>query len=253
MNARLRLALFLPAAAALAALLVWSFSGLPRFGDYRGPYGDLVNARGVPERHATNMATAVNFDYRGFDTLGEEYILFAAVIGLALLLREARGEIEEDPAEYAEDRRVPRPTLAVRVTGLVLVAATNLFGLYVVAHAQQTPGGGFQGGAILGTACLLVYLTLGYREFRAVSPRMMLDIGEGFGAAMYVLVGLAALVVGGAFLENILALGKTGQVFSAGTIPVINVAVGLEVAGGIILMFVEFLKQTRKPSERKGP
>ena len=46
----------------------------------------------VPERHATAVVTAINFDYRGFDTMGEEFILFAAVLGLALLLREPREE-----------------------------------------------------------------------------------------------------------------------------------------------------------------
>ena len=48
---------------------------------------------------------------------------------------------------------------------------------------------------------------------------------------------------------NCLPLGKTGNLFSAGMIPIINVAVGLEVAGGFVLMFVEFLKDTRKPSQ----
>ena len=69
----------------------------------------MINAVAVAERHLTNMATAVNFDYRGFDTLGEEYILFAAVTGLALLLRQARGEIEDEPRPAAADREVPPP------------------------------------------------------------------------------------------------------------------------------------------------
>ena len=64
-----------------------------------------------------------------------------------------------------------------------------MFGVYIVAHAHLTPGGGFQGGAILGTACLLVYLAVGYREFRAVSPKRMLDLAEAAGAGGYVLIG----------------------------------------------------------------
>jgi hypothetical protein len=42
--------------------------GLPTFGHYPGPYGDLLNAVGTSERHATNIVTLVNFDYRGCDT-----------------------------------------------------------------------------------------------------------------------------------------------------------------------------------------
>ena len=133
-----------------------------------------------------------------------------------------------------------------------LLGATVLFGIYVVVHAHLTPGGGFQGGAILGTACLLVYLVIGYREFRAVSPRLLLDVAEAAGAGAYALIGLATMLASGVFLMNTLPLGKTGDLVSAGTVPPINLAVGLEVAGGFILLFAEFLKDTRKPSARKS-
>ncbi len=105
MNTPVRMALFLTAAAGFAALLAWGMWGLPDFGDYRGPYGDVINAVAVPERHLTNMASAVNFDYRGFDTLGEEYILFTAVVGLALLLRQGAARLRTSRAR-------PPPTAA---------------------------------------------------------------------------------------------------------------------------------------------
>ena len=98
MSAGGRLFLFLAAAAGFAAFLLWGLAGLPAFADYRGPYGDLINAVAPAERHLTNMASAVNFDYRGVDTLGEEYILFAAVTGLALLLRKGAGRSRTNPA-----------------------------------------------------------------------------------------------------------------------------------------------------------
>ena len=63
---------------------------LPPWGDYRGPYGDVISRVGVYERHATDAVNAINYDYRGFDTLGEEFILFTAVIGVMMLLRREK-------------------------------------------------------------------------------------------------------------------------------------------------------------------
>src|SRR5215212_3261045 len=86
MTRRGRIALCAVGLAGLAALLVWGVVGLEPFGHYPGPYGTLLNAAEPDERHAANVVAAVVFDYRGFDTLGEELILFCAVMGLAFLL-----------------------------------------------------------------------------------------------------------------------------------------------------------------------
>ena len=141
---------------------------------------------------------------------------------------------------------------ALRWLGLIAAGVTNLFGIYLVIHAHLTPGGGFQGGAILGTACLIVFVTIGYSSFRRVSPRVSIVFGEAVGAGAYALIGVATMLAGGAFLQNLLPLGQTGKLFSAGTVPVINFAVGLEVSGGFILMFTEFLKETRKRSYKEN-
>ena len=71
----------MPALGAVGVFLFWGLSGLPPFGHYHGRYGHLINGIALPQRHATNAVTAVVFDYRGFDTLGEEFILFTAVLG----------------------------------------------------------------------------------------------------------------------------------------------------------------------------
>ena len=92
MTLRIRRVVFLMAGGVLAILLLWGFGGLPTFGHYRGPYGDILNRVSVPERHVTDVVTAVNFDYRGVDTMGEEFIFFAAVLGVAIILRAQRDE-----------------------------------------------------------------------------------------------------------------------------------------------------------------
>jgi multicomponent Na+:H+ antiporter subunit B len=235
-TARVRLAVFLPAAAGLAALLVWGVAGLPGFGGYHGPYGTILDRVALGERHATNVVTAVVFDYRGFDTMGEELILFASVMGLALLLREIEDEGRGRPrAGFGGD--------GVRAVTALLVAPLVVLGLGVVAHGPLTPGGGFQGGVLLAGALVLVYLAGDYRSFREVSPRRLVDAADGAGAAAYVVAGLVALGLGDAFLENFLPLGERGSLASAGSIPVLNTAVGLEVAAAFVLLVTELLEE----------
>jgi multicomponent Na+:H+ antiporter subunit B len=203
----------------------------------------VLNAVAVGERKATNVVAAVTFDYRGVDTMGEEYILFAAVVGV-IVLRAQREETEQPPDEDAADRRAPGTSNAVRALGLALVGPVVLFGIYVVAHGHLSPGGGFQGGVVLATGALLVYLSGEYVTLRKVRPVALIDLAEGSGAAGYVAIGFLGLAAGAAFLENVLPLGQPGALLSAGTMPLINLAVGLEVAGGFVLLLSEFLEQT---------
>ena len=225
----------------MAGLLIWAVTGLPGFGKYPGPYGDVLNSVAVFERHVTNVVTAVNFDYRALDTMGEEYILFAAAIGVMVLLREQRGEphyrLPEHP--HAPIKR----SEAARWIGLGFIGVLILFGIYIVIHAQLTPGGGFQGGAILGTASVLVYLTTGERIYRQVTPKFLVEIAVCAGAGGYALIGIVTLMAGGAFLQNLLPLGNTGELASSGTIWLINFSVGLEVSAAFSMLYLEFIKE----------
>ena len=244
MNVRARKVMFALAAAGTAALLLWGLAGLPGFGHYRGPYGTALDRVAVPERHTTNVVSAVNFDYRGIDTVGEEFILFVAVMAVSMLLRAQRREHEEFRRAMADPLALTGASDAVRVAGVVLVGPTVLLGLYVVAHGHTTPGGGFQGGTILAAAPVLTYLVGRYVAFRRLDPIWLLDVGEGAGAGGFVVIGLVGLFAGMAFLQNVWPLGQPGSVFSAGTLPAINVSVGLEVGAGMVLVVFEFLEQS---------
>jgi multicomponent Na+:H+ antiporter subunit B len=127
--------------------------------------------------------------------------------------------------------------------GLVLVGPTVVMGLYVVAHGLLTPGGGFQGGVATASGLVLIYAAGRYSSYRASSPRALVDLAEGAGAAAYVAVGIAALIAGSAFLENVLDLGTTGTLASGGTITVLNTATGLEVTAAIVLISHEFIEE----------
>jgi multicomponent Na+:H+ antiporter subunit B len=241
---RLRRVVFLLAGSVLAGLMAWGFGVLPHFGTARGPYGDLLNQLSVPQRHITDVVTAVNFDYRGFDTLGEEFIFFAAVLGVVLILRAQHDEGPGHIADYATGRAVPPTSDAVRVLGLGLTPPTVLFGIYVVAHGHLTPGGGFQGGVILATGVLLIYLAGEFVDLHGLYTDTALERAEAVGAGGYIAIGLLGLLTGSSFLANVLPYGTTGQLFSAGTVPLINLAVGLEIAAGLVLLLTAFLRQT---------
>jgi multicomponent Na+:H+ antiporter subunit B len=235
-----RLTTFLIAAAGFIAFFAWASFGLNPFGHYPGPYGDIVNAISVPELHVTDMATAVNFDIRAFDTLGEEFMFFAAVAGTLLIMRHLREEHEEDQ-NGAEDYDVD-PSDAVRMAGAIGCGALIVFGVYLVLHAQLTPGGGFQGGAVIGTAALLIYLSYGFGVYRRLSPKPWMELAHATGAGGYVAVGLAGMI-GGAFLKNVLPHGSLHHLASGGTIPLISGLVGLEIAAGFAGIFFEFINQ----------
>jgi len=72
------------------------------------------------------------------------------------------------------------------------------------------------------------------------------------GAGGFVAVGVIGLIAGGVYLQNVVPLGPVGTVYSAGTIPLINLAVGLEVGSGFLLMLSEFLAQTLRIRARRG-
>lgn len=245
MNGRARAAVGAAGIVGLILFLAIGFSGLPLSGHYPGPYGDVVAPLAVFARNTTDAVSAVNFDFRGLDTLGEEFILFTSALGVALLLRQSEDGSQEKGERHdrAPGHSAPPISDAVRTFGAATVGVTVLFGLYVVSHGAISPGGGFQGGVILATAPLVVYLCSTPAVFGQIAPRRLVEGAEALGAAGYALLGGLGLLAGGAFLQNVVPLGKTGTLSGGGTILLINLSVGLEVAGGIVLLMVAFLDE----------
>jgi multicomponent Na+:H+ antiporter subunit B len=237
-----RILLFLPLAG-FAALLSYAVTALPPSQAPPGPLSDVILRSVVGERHVTNAVSAVNFDYRALDTVGEESILFAAVIGATLLLRSLRREEHDrgDPSDPAEDRHVIPPSDAVRICALLLTGITVAFGLYIIAHGQLTPGGGFQGGVVLATVPLFVYLAGGRHALQNVASEKLVHWGEAVGIAGFIAMGLVGLIFGGAFLQNVVPLGPEDKIYSGGSIALVNLATGLAVAAGFVLLVHEFL------------
>lgn len=243
MTRRWRLGLFAIAGSGLAAVLVIGFTGLPDFGDYHGVYGRVINGIGVGVRHGTDLITALNFDFRAFDTLGEEFILFASVLGVVLILRQLRDEGKEAHAEEAEEHSFAGASAALRALALALVPAIIAIGVYIVVHGQITPGGGFQGGVILASAPLAMFIAGRYMRMRVVTPKVLVELGEAAGAAGYALLGLSGLVIVGTFFKNSLPLGIPGHLLSGGQMDVASALVSIEVTGAFLVAWSEFLDQ----------
>ena len=181
MTPSLRRWVFLAGVGGFVAFYLWGLLGLPGFGNYPGPYGFVLNRIAVSQTNATGVVSAVNFDYRGFDTLGEEFILLTAAAGVSIVLRRLRGERERSAVDEAADRDVPATSSAVRMIALLFTGPVVVVGWWLASHAQTSPSGGFQGGVILATAFILVYLSGEFLVFKRFQPGRPDRRGRGGG------------------------------------------------------------------------
>jgi multicomponent Na+:H+ antiporter subunit B len=200
------------------------------FGEDRVDVAGHYMAKGLEETGAANIVTSVVVTYRGFDTLGEVTILFIAAVALgAVLFREGR-----HPAEDKEEA-----SLIVRAGSKMLFPLVILLGAYIFAHGHLTPGGGFQGGAVIASGFLLMYLAwpergTGRKTFSAV---------ESLAGLAFVAIGVLGMACGAGFLANFLPLGARNTLLSAGVIPIIYVAIGLKVGAELAGMVGDLLER----------
>ena len=198
------------------------------------PLAQHYAAKGPQELGAANLVTAVIVTYRGLDTLGEVTVLFISAAGVGLLLR--RSKEEEEEAEAAQEEKTASSEL-VRTATEVLLPMVFLFGIYVFLNGHLTPGGGFQGGAIIASGTMLLLLALP----RAPISRLMLGLTESLSGFFYLMVGVLGVLLAGGFLDNrIMGLGTFGSLFSAGAIPLIYVFVGLKVGSELSAVIDRF-------------
>jgi multicomponent Na+:H+ antiporter subunit B len=240
MTDRLRLRLFFVFGSIFFGLYCYASLNLPAWGDYRGPYGDYISHLAVYERHATDAVNAINYDYRGFDTLGEENILFAAVLGVTMLLRRDPSTKTRSLGQVEDQVKM---SVTIRAIALPAILLTTVFGFYIGLHGQLTPGGGFQAGVILATVPLLIYIAENTEAFRRITSHIAVELLDALGAASYALIGLSPLLFGLPLLTNILPLGTTGDVFSAGNIALISACVGVEVTAAFLLVAFTYLEE----------
>jgi len=199
--------------------------------DLSGVARDYI-AREPQELGAANVVTAIVVTYRGLDTLGEVSVLFLAATGVAVLLRRRE--------KITASRKERRQASEILITGTnLLVPFMVMFGAYIFINGHLSPGGGFQGGAVIASAVLLLFLSHPDYELK----HAVLNWIESIAGAGYVVVGILGLILAGGFLDNrFLPLGDYGKILSAGAIPVIYTFIGLKV-GTELAGILENLKQ----------
>lgn len=187
--------------------------------DKLGPVAEHYAKNGKEEVGAANLVTAVVVTYRGFDTLGEVSILFlsAAIIGFFLKIQHSDNDSIPTIKRYSE----------ILGTGAkILVPIIVLLGTYVFINGHLTPGGGFQGGAIIASAFVLMLIALP----RPALNHRVLSIIESLSGLSYVIIGLLGVFLAAGFLDNqIMSLGTFGTILSAGAVPIIYILIGLKV------------------------
>lgn len=249
MSTRGRLLVFAAGAVVLVIALLVALTRIPGFGSDFHPYGGAAVAIAT-RQHTANAVSSINFDQRGLDTVGEEAILVAAVVGAATLLRRTGSPRLRPPRAAVTASTRPPLLAATRLAGYVLLPVTLLLGVDVVVHGHLTPGGGFQGGVVLATGLHLLYVAGDYRALRRVRPLVWYEAGEAVGMAAVLALGVAGLAAGTGFLSNFLPKGSSGQLFSAGTVALFSCAVGIAVGSGIVVLLAQFLDEYLGADER---
>ena len=177
--------------------------------------GQAIVVMAPAETGASNIVTAILLGYRGLDTLGEVSILFVAATAAGLVLGGAvRGEAQAEPAGFI-----------LRNAAWLLFPFLLVLGAYIVIHGHLTPGGGFQGGAVLAAAFFVPLLANPASPFNHRTAMLV----EGFAGVAFIVIGLLSLLGGGAFLTPLLGKGNLGALFSAGSLPLLYLAIGLKV------------------------
>jgi len=226
---------------AVGAVLVYGTFDMPRYGDPDAPIHHYMAPRfledSVQEIGVPNIVTSVLASYRGYDTFGETTVIFAAAVGVLLLLG--------GPHRHETGGQHLRNDIVLRVSLKVLIAFIMLFALYVQFHGDYGPGGGFQAGVIFAAAIILYTLVFGREKAESIFRRRPMEALVAGGVLLYGSVGLASMVLGGNFLDyDVLAHDPVhGQHLG---ILLVELGVGITVTAVMVTLY--FLFASRRAS-----
>jgi multicomponent Na+:H+ antiporter subunit B len=224
----------------MLVLLLFVVSKMPPMGEADNPTNSHVVPRYLEkaeeETGTENVVTGIILNYRGYDTLGEVTVIFTALAGvLAVLGRERKGRIHA----YS-DRSNVRSSTIVRTFVNFLVPFIILFSLYTILHGDLTPGGGFQGGAVIGASMIISTTIFGLWESSRRIPQKVRIPLEGSAVLTFFVVGVIGLVGGGAFLSYLFPSLSPYLQESVRTWLTLIVEMGIGVGGAMIFTSILF-------------
>ena len=219
-----------------AIALYENFLLVPEYTGLRTGVSDYIISSGLSDTGSLNLITAVLYDYRAFDSLGESTVIFGAVSGIVLILSRKMLPVSSRGLSF----------IVKRTFGLV-TPFIALFSLYVITHGHLSPGGGFQGGVILAVISIIFSIVYGSAfDYRRYSPQVKTAM-ETIGAFTFLGLGVVGILMEGFFLKNLGFLtARTGTLISAGSIPYVNFGVGIKVGAGLAIIFYSMIQKTFK-------
>jgi multisubunit Na+/H+ antiporter MnhB subunit len=133
-------------------------------------------------------------------------------------------------------------TNIVKTVTRIISGVVFLFGLYIVTHGHLSPGGGFAGGTIIAGAFILLVLAYGDNIMHLRRIKEESSALENLAILGVLIMAIVGLLLGTkVFFNNFLPVGMSGQLISAGIIPLFNILIGIEVAAALFTIFLAFV------------
>jgi len=117
-----------------------------------------------------------------------------------------------------------------------------LYGCYLISHGHLSPGGGFQGGVVFGSAIILLGLVEGVKLTEKRFREDSLSLTKNVGMLVFIFLGFVGIFLGYYFLSDFLPRGEVGTVPSAGLILLLNLTIGFMVGTGIAVIFYRIVR-----------
>ncbi|NOY00021.1 MAG: hypothetical protein GXP30_09855 [Verrucomicrobia bacterium] len=190
-------------------LLLSAMDDFPNWGDAHSPanaspVSQYFIEKTIEDSGVPNMVTAVLADYRSYDTMFETVVVLIAGIAIMAILRVgnqiprgARPAPVSAPASVNDDHQ----DIIIGTTCRLLIPVLQLFAFYVIAHGHHSPGGGFQGGVVLGTSFILAAIAKGLDPALERLPETRYVKIAFVGVVIYSAFGVACLLLGENFLD----------------------------------------------------
>lgn len=140
-----------------------------------------------------------------------------------------------------ENNRETGMTLIVKTITRLTVGLILLYGIYIVLHGHISPGGGFAGGVIIALSFIHLMLAFGREVVLKKLSQAAASILESLGALMFLSIAILGFSGGYFFFNFFSSKGKPFELFSAGIIPLCNIAICFKVGAGLFAIFAALI------------